>query len=83
MQSDGTATRPTYIAVNLERLDALRDAHGIATDAELARRIGVHPGTLLRIREGKVIASNEFLAKLAVAFPHVSKDDLFLIVQGE
>lgn len=69
--------------IDLERLDALRVAHGIPSDSELARRIGVDPSTLMRIRQGKVVASNEFLAKVATAFPHISKDDLFHIVRGE
>lgn len=82
MQADGTTTRDPHLKINLSRLDSLRDAHGIPTDAELARRIGVHPGTLMRVREGSTIASNQFLAKLALAFPHVTKDDLFLVDAG-
>lgn len=83
MQADGISTRPTHIAVDQDRLDTLRSAHGISSDAEFARIIGVHPGTLMRVRDGKTIASNEFLAKLASAFPHISKDDLFKVVKGE
>ncbi len=83
MQADGTSTRPTHIAVDSDRLDSLRIAHGISSNAELARIIGVDRSTLLRVREGKTIASNEFLAKLATAFPFISKDDLFKIVKGE
>lgn len=83
MQADSAPTRTPFLTVDSSRLDKLRDAHGIASDAELARRIGVHPGTLGRIREGKSVASNEFLAKVAVAFPHISKDDLFRLVEGE
>lgn len=82
MQADSTSARTTFLAVDSERLDALRVAHGIPSDAELARRIGVHPGTLIRARDGKTIASNEFLAKIAAAFPHISKDDLFKVVTG-
>ncbi len=65
--------------MNRERLDHLRRAHGIGSDAELARVIGVDPVTLWRVREGKVTASNEFLTKVAIAFPNVSFDHLFVV----
>lgn len=83
MQAARTPSRGPYLTVNRERLDLLRRAHGIGTDAELARVIGVDPATLYRVREGKTIASNEFLAKVAMAFPNASFDQLFSIVAPE
>jgi transcriptional regulator with XRE-family HTH domain len=62
------------------RLDSLRAAHGIDSDADLARVIGVDPATLYRVREGKTVASNEFLAKVAIAFPGASLDHLFTVI---
>lgn len=80
MQSARTPSRRPHLTVNRQRLDDLRRAHGIGSDAELARVIGVDPVTLYRVREGKVTASNEFLAKVAIAFPNISFDHLFSVV---
>lgn len=80
MQATRTTARGPHLTVNRDRLDSLRRAHGIDSDAELARVIGVDPATLYRVREGKVTASNEFLAKVATAFPNVSFDHLFSVV---
>lgn len=81
MQADGAVAR-THFTIDQDRLDALRVAHGIDSDAALAARIGVHPATLYRVREGKAVASNEFLAKVAAAFPNASFDTLFRVVRG-
>lgn len=80
MQPTSTPSRGPYLTVNHLRLDSLRKAHGIGSDAELARVIGVDPATLYRVREGKTIPSNEFLAKVATAFPNASFDHLFAVV---
>lgn len=80
MQPTRKPTRGPHLTVNRQRLDDLRRAHGISSDAELARVIGVDPVTLYRVREGKVTASNEFLTKVAIAFPNVSFDHLFSVV---
>jgi transcriptional regulator with XRE-family HTH domain len=82
MQPDGAPARPLYLAVDNDRLDALRVAHGITSDADFARRIGVNPATLWRVREGQTVASNEFLAKVAAAFPNAPLDALFRVVKG-
>lgn len=83
MQSTSAGARTPFLTVDPDRLDQLRDAHGIPTDAEFARRIGVDNSTLWRVRKGESIASNEFLAKLAAAFPHASFDSLFILRTGE
>lgn len=80
MQAHRTSSRSAHLTVNRDRLNSLRKAHGIESDAELARVIGVDPATLYRVREGKVIASNEFLTKVALAFPNASFDHLFSVV---
>lgn len=79
MQSTSTASIGSRITINYDRLDQLRNAHGIGTDAELARVLQVDPATLYRVREGKTVPSNEFLAKVATAFPNVTLDQLFVI----
>lgn len=79
MQATTAGARTHYLSVDPTRLDQLRDAHGIPTDAEFARRIGVDDSTLRRVRTGATVASNEFLAKLAAAFPHASFDSLFVL----
>ncbi|MEX8058710.1 helix-turn-helix transcriptional regulator [Microbacterium sp. 16-032] len=79
MQATSPGARTHYLSVDPERLDKLRDAHGIPTDAEFARLIGVDDSTLRRVRKGETVASNEFLAKLAAAFPHASFDSLFVL----
>lgn len=72
---------PAY-ALNVPKLDDLRFANGIATDAELARIIGVSAETLWRVRHGHTKPSNEFMARLKVAFPHSTLDSLFTLVSA-
>jgi transcriptional regulator with XRE-family HTH domain len=83
MPATSTGARAHHLTVDPRRLDQLRDAHGIPTDTEFARRIGVDDSTLRRVRKGETVASNEFLAKLAAAFPHASFDSLFVLVTTE
>lgn len=70
---------PAQIVLNRQKLNELRRAHGIDTDAELARKIGVERTTLWRISEGKVQPSSEFIARVMVAFPSARIDDLFSV----
>ncbi|WP_137843816.1 helix-turn-helix transcriptional regulator [Microbacterium sp. 2FI] len=74
-----TPATPTDVALvlNREKLDDLRRAHGIATEAELARRIGVNPSTLWRVSNGEVQPSTPFIARVLLAFPSARMDDLF------
>lgn len=83
MQATNAGARTHFLSVDPVRLDKLRDAHGIQTDAEFARLIGVDDSTLRRVRTGATVASNEFLAKLAAAFPHASFDSLFVLRTAE
>lgn len=82
MQPTAANARGTHLTVNLERLDALKDAHGIRSDVELAKRLDVHLTTLLRVRSGQSKASAEFLGKIADAFPNASLDALFRVERG-
>lgn len=82
MRSPRSTSRGPHLTVERDRLDSLRNAHGIDSDADLARVIGVDPATLYRVREGKTVASNEFLAKVAIAFPGASFDHLFTVIPG-
>lgn len=75
----GTAT----IALRRDKLDELRRANGIDTEADLARIIGVSPTTLWRISEGKSAAGPGFIARTLLAFPHAKFETLFAIAQPE
>lgn len=82
-----TAEKPTAPAapavafvLNKNRLEELRKAHGIETNEDLARVIGVNTATLHRVTKGDVTPSNSFMARVAVAFPSTSFDQLFTIV---
>jgi DNA-binding XRE family transcriptional regulator len=84
MQStDTTSSEATTAAfvLNSSRLYELQQANGIGSDLELAKVIGVDHATLYRVRTNKVIPSNKFMTKVALAFPLVSFDDLFRIEQ--
>lgn len=65
------------LVLNRDKLDELRRAHGIDSEAELARRIGVNPSTLWRVSEGIVQPSPVFVARVMLAFPAARMDDLF------
>lgn len=58
------------------KLDELRKAHDIQSEAALARLIGVDAATLWRVSKGGVVSS-DFIARVKVAFPTVSLDALF------
>ena len=66
------------MVLNRPKLDELRRAHGIRSEAELARRIGVAPETLWRVSGGG-IPSNAFMARVRIAFPAASFDSLFQV----
>lgn len=72
------ATRPVLV-LNRQKLDELRRASGIPSEAELARRLNVDVSTLYRVSAGKTVPSNEFIAGLKVAFPMCSLDDLLTL----
>ncbi|QAB18699.1 XRE family transcriptional regulator [Leucobacter muris] len=65
--------------LNRQKLDELRRANGITSEAELARRLEVDPSTLYRVSTGKSVPSNEFIAGLKLAFPLCSLDDLLTL----
>lgn len=67
------------LVLNRSKLNELRLATGIRSDAELARRLGVDATTLYRVSEGKTAPSNAFMAGLKTAFPLSSLDDLLTL----
>ena len=77
----GDAIGPSRVALALNRskLDELRRAHGIRTEADLARKIGVPKTTLWRVSNGRVSPSSEFIAKVIIAFPSAPMDSLFYV----
>ncbi|RFA12114.1 hypothetical protein B7R22_16925 [Subtercola boreus] len=80
MHRSSTPARPRReLVLNRPKLDELRRAHGIQSEADLARRIGVDPTTLYRLTTGRTKPSNEFMAGLKDAFPLAALDDLLII----
>jgi DNA-binding XRE family transcriptional regulator len=74
------STRATVaLVLNRVRLDELRRAHGIQTEADLARVIGVNASTLYRVSNKLTLPSNEFIAQVACAFPSAPLDQLFTV----
>lgn len=76
MKDSSTGEGPR-VTLNRENLDRLRRAHGIDTDADLARKIGIDPITLWRVTNGKSVPSNQFIARVLTAFPHTQFGTLF------
>lgn len=77
MQTPHASQGEPVLALNRDKLDELRRAHGIETEAELARAIGVNPSTLWRVSQGEVQPSPVFVARVMLAFPTARMDDLF------
>jgi transcriptional regulator with XRE-family HTH domain len=77
MTSKDTAAQAPHLALKLDKLHDLRRAHGIGSDADLARAIGVDATTLYRVMTGKTAPSNAFMARLVLAFPTAKLDSLF------
>lgn len=71
------------VALRRDNLDELRRAHGISSEADLARAIGVSPTTLWRISRGDVVPSQMFIARVLIAFPQAKFETLFEIKQHE
>lgn len=77
MQAPTTSVSATPVLIlNRSKLDELRRANGITTEAELARIIGIRTETLWRASNGHPV-SGRFIAGVKVAFPHTSMDSLF------
>jgi DNA-binding XRE family transcriptional regulator len=77
--ADTSARNAPAVLLNRSKLDELRRANGIETEADLARIIGVSPETLWRVSNGKTIPSNGFIARVILAFPHASMAALFVV----
>lgn len=71
------------LRLNVEKLNELRRAHGIKSEAELARLIGVDVSTLYRVSNNLTSPSPTFVAGLKLAFPAASLDSLFDAVRAE
>jgi len=85
MQGPGTASKPPrsaapsapYFTLNRKRLDGLRRAHGIESETDLAKVIGVARSTLWRVSQGEVRPTADFMAATCAAFPSASFESLF------
>lgn len=80
MKDTFTGESAPGIALRRQKLDELRRANGIESEAELARIIGVSPTTLWRISRGDVAPSPGFIARTLLAFPHSKFETLFEVV---
>lgn len=80
MKETFTGESTPSIALRRMKLDELRRANGIGSEAELARIIGVSPTTLWRISRGDVAPSPGFIARTLLAFPHTKFETLFEVV---
>jgi len=77
MNATPVAAIEPRLELNRKKLDELRRANGIGSEAELAKIIGVSPATLWRITNRESVPSNGFIARLKIAFPHVALESLF------
>ena len=83
MQVPSTPVRTSpAVTLNRPQLDELRRAHGIETEVELARIIGVNPATLYRLSKGEPVSAG-FIARVKLAFPAASFDSLFNVRTAE
>lgn len=67
------------VVLNRPALLELSVARGIMSDTELAEVIGTSKVTLWRVGTGKVLPSNELIARVLQAFPEGSFDTLFTV----
>lgn len=81
MQPVHATSASVTLRLNREKLDELRRAHGIKSEAELSRRIGVDAATLWRVSNGESAPGPTFIARVMVAFPTARMDDLFQVAQ--
>lgn len=82
MKETFTGESAPAITLRRDKLDELRRANGIESEAELARIIGVSPTTLWRISRGDVSPSPVFIARALLAFPHAKFETLFKVVHS-
>lgn len=64
------------LMLRLDKLGQLCEANGIASMRDLAVRIGVDPSTMWRVENGIQKPSPGLIARLKLAFPLVSFDEL-------
>jgi hypothetical protein len=79
--SRAARTKPGMV-LNRPKLDELRKAHNIPSDAELARILKCDPVTLWRASKGTPVSAI-FIAQLTLAFPHVPTGDVFYAVDAD
>lgn len=65
------------LVLNLTALDHYREQAGIATDQDLATRIGVAPSQVSRVLSGASAPGERFIAGLLDVFGKASFADLF------
>lgn len=70
------------ITLRVGQLQKFRAMAGLTSDTALAARMGAHRATIHRILRGDGKFSAEFIGSLLRAFPHLTFDDLFEIVDN-
>ncbi|UCR89285.1 helix-turn-helix domain-containing protein [Mycetocola spongiae] len=74
-----TSAAQPGLRLNRAKLDELRRANGIESEADLARLANINPTTLWRVSTGKTLPSNGFIARMVVAFPLCPMGELFFV----
>lgn len=64
------------LVLRMDRIEQLCEANGIASMRDLSARIGVDPSTLWRVENGILKPSQGLIARIKLAFPLVSFDEL-------
>lgn len=68
------------IELRLNEFDVITGLRGWFTDEERARRIGVDPATMCRIRKGRTLPGERFIAGVLWALPEIEFDHLFEVI---
>lgn len=71
------------LRLRTEQLTKYRKLAGLKTDASLAERMKVDPGTVSRVLGGKQEPGPRFIAALVAAFPGMDLDDLFEVIGNQ
>jgi len=64
------------LKLRMDKVQQLCEVNGIASMRDLSTRIGVAPSTLWRVEQGLAKPSPGLIARIKLAFPMVSFDEL-------
>lgn len=69
------------IELRFDRFDSAAAARGLDTDAAIADHLGIDRATMWRIRQRRIAPGERFIAATLAAFPDLTFDALFTVVQ--